>query len=62
MVLAMVIKLKLFNTENLIYTGIDVSEFIISKCKENFKDDKTKKFIHVDNIDNELKGGVGIKL
>ena len=49
-------QLKLFNTENLIYTGIDVSEFIISKCKEEFKDDKTKKFIHVDNIDNELKG------
>lgn len=48
-------QLKLFNTENLIYTGIDVSEFIISKCKEEFKDDKTKKFIHVDNIDNKLK-------
>ena len=40
----------------MVYTGIDVSEFIISKCKEKFKDDKTKKFIHVDNIDNELKG------
>ena len=49
-------QLKLFNTENLIYTGIDVSEFIISNCKEEFKDDKTKKFIHVDNIDNKLKG------
>lgn len=49
-------QLKLFNTENIIYTGIDVSEFIISKCKEEFKDDTTKKFIHVDNIDNELKG------
>ena len=49
-------QLKLFNTENIIYTGIDVSEIIISKCKEEFKDDKTKKFIHVDNIDNELKG------
>ena len=48
-------QLKLFNTENLIYTGIDVSEFIISKCKEEFKDDKTKRFIHADNIDNELK-------
>lgn len=48
-------QLKLFNTENLIYTGIDVSEFIISKCKEEFKDDKTKGFIHADNIDNELK-------
>ena len=48
-------QLKLINTENLIYTGIDVSKFIISKCKEEFKGDKTKKFIHVDNIDNELK-------
>jgi len=48
-------QLKLINTENLIYTGIDVSEFIISKCKEKFKDNKTKKFFHVDNIDNELK-------
>ena len=48
-------QLKLINTENLIYTGIDVSEFIISKCKEEFKDNKTKKFFHVDNIDNELK-------
>ncbi len=48
-------QLKLINTENLIYTGIDVSSFIISKCKEEFKDDNTKRFIHVDNIDNELK-------
>uniref|UniRef100_A0A6C0JAA5 Glycosyltransferase 2-like domain-containing protein n=1 Tax=viral metagenome TaxID=1070528 RepID=A0A6C0JAA5_9ZZZZ len=49
-------QLKLFNTEKLIYTGIDVSKFIISKCKEEFKNDKTKRFIHSDNIDNELKG------
>ena len=48
-------QLKLINTENLTYTGIDVSEFIISKCKEDFKDDKTKLFIHVDDIDNDLK-------
>jgi len=48
-------QLKLINTENLIYTGIDVSEFIISKCKEEFKDDKTKTFIHTDNIYNNLK-------
>lgn len=48
-------QLKLINTEKLIYTGIDVSEFIISKCKEEFKDDITKRFIHADNIDNELK-------
>lgn len=49
-------QLKLFDTENLIYTGIDVSRFIISKCRQQFKDDKTKKFIHVEDIDNELKG------
>ena len=49
-------QLKLFNTDKLIYTGIDVSKFIVSKCKEIFKDDKTKQFIHTDNIDNELKG------
>lgn len=48
-------QLKLINTENLIYTGIDVSEFIISKCKEEFKEDKTKTFLHVGNIDDELK-------
>ena len=48
-------QLKLINTKNLVYTGIDVSKFIISKCKEEFKDDKTKTFIHTDNIDNELK-------
>lgn len=48
-------QLKLINTEKLIYTGIDVSEFIISKCKEEFKNDKTKTFIHTDNIDNKLK-------
>lgn len=48
-------QLKLINTDKLIYTGIDVSEFIISKCKEEFKDDKTKRFIHTDNIYNELK-------
>lgn len=49
-------QLKLINTENLIYTGVDVSEFIISKCKEQFKNDKTKRFIHVNNIDDKLKG------
>ena len=48
-------QLKLLNTENLIYTGIDVSEFIISKCKEEFKDDKTKQFINSNSINNGLK-------
>lgn len=48
-------QLKLINTNKLIYTGIDVSEFIISKCKEEFKNDNTKSFVHVDNINSELK-------
>lgn len=48
-------QLKLINTENKTYTGIDVSTFIVSKCKEIFKDDKTKNFIHTSNVNNELK-------
>lgn len=48
-------QLKLINTENKLYTGIDVSTYIISKCKEMFKYDETKSFIHTDNINNELK-------
>jgi 2-polyprenyl-3-methyl-5-hydroxy-6-metoxy-1,4-benzoquinol methylase len=48
-------QLKLLNTKNLTYTGIDVSEFIISKCKKDFKDDKTKNFFHADKIDSGLK-------
>lgn len=47
--------LKLINTEKIIYTGIDVSEFIINKCKEIFKNDNTKKFIHTNNINKDLK-------
>lgn len=49
-------QLMYINTKDLLYTGIDVSEFIILKCKEKFKADKTKKFIHSDNVNNELKG------
>ena len=48
-------QLKLINTENIKYTGIDTSAFIISKCKEIFKDDMKKTFINSDDIDNELK-------
>ena len=53
-------QLKLINTKNLMY-GIDVSEFIISKIKEKFKDDKTKKFIHSNNINNELKADLVLR-
>lgn len=48
-------QLKLINTENIKYTGIDTSAFIISKCKEIFKDDMTKTFINSDDINNEFK-------
>ena len=48
-------QLKLINTKNKIYTGIDVSETVISKCKNIFLEDKTKSFIHVDNINSNLK-------
>jgi len=49
-------QLKLINTENKVYTGIDVSLLVISKCNEIFKDDETKKFIHVNNINSNLLG------
>jgi len=48
-------QLKLITTENLTYTGIDVSEIIISKCEREFKDDNTKRFIHADNIVDDLR-------
>lgn len=48
-------QLKLINTENLVYTGIDVSPYIISKCQKLFKHDKSKKFIHTDKISDHLK-------
>jgi hypothetical protein len=51
-------QLKLINTKNRIYTGIDVSEFIIKKCKEYFKNDETKKFIHSYEINEDSKADV----
>ena len=48
-------QLKLINTENKVYTGIDVSPIVISKCNEIFKGDETKKFIHVNNINSNLQ-------
>ena len=50
--------LKLINKENIIYTGIDVSSTIISKCKDIFSGDKTKSFVHIDNINCNLKGNL----
>lgn len=48
-------QLKLINTNNKLYKGIDVSSFIILKCKEIFKNDNTKSFIHIDNVDDNLR-------
>ena len=50
-------QLKLIDTKNVTYTGLDVSTIIISKCKEIFEHDNTKNFIHLDNgIDFDFKG------
>lgn len=48
-------QLKLINTEKMTYTGIDVSEFIVSKCKEEYKYDDKKNFIHTDDMNNDLR-------
>lgn len=47
-------QLKLINTKNKVYTGIDISPIIIKKCKDIFKEDKSKSFIT--HIDSNLKG------
>jgi predicted O-methyltransferase YrrM len=47
-------QLKLINTENKIYTGIDVSKTVIQKCKNIYSEDKTKLFLHVDDIYSNL--------
>lgn len=43
-------QLKLFNTKNIKYVGLDVSTTIIDKCNELFKNDVTKEFYHMDNF------------
>lgn len=48
-------QLKLINTKNKIYSGIDVNSSIISKCKEIFKNDKSKQFFYIDDISNKLE-------
>jgi cyclopropane fatty-acyl-phospholipid synthase-like methyltransferase len=49
-------QLKLIDTRDIEYTGIDVSSTIIEKCKDMFSKDKTKSFIHTDHIDTVSKG------
>ena len=47
-------QIELFNTENKIFTGIDKNLSNVLKCNHLFKDDKTKHFIHSNNIKNNL--------
>jgi predicted O-methyltransferase YrrM/SAM-dependent methyltransferase len=53
-------QLSLLNLADKKYIGLDVSSFIINKCKELFKNDINKSFCHIDNnIDfNEYKSDV----
>lgn len=45
-------QLRYINTQNKKYIGIDVSAFIISKCKSLFEHDNTKQFIHTHDMKN----------
>ena len=51
-------QLTLMNTKDMTYTGIDVSEHIISKCKQTFQDDTTKTFMHVNDMHSEIQADV----
>ena len=51
-------QLKLINTQEIEYTGIDVSATVIDKCKNMFSEDTTKSFIHTDQINTVSKGAL----
>ena len=53
-------QLKYINTQNLKYIGIDISEFIISKCKKIFYNDPSKTFILDSDVDNNVKSDLVI--
>lgn len=48
-------QLKMFNTTNKKYVGIDVSPTIINKCKVLFKKDTSKQFFEVKDYDKNIK-------
>jgi len=48
-------QLKYIDTQNLKYIGIDISEFVISKCKAIFNNDTSKTFILDTDITNTTK-------
>jgi len=48
-----------FNLDNIKYTGLDVSNFIINKCKDKFKNDANKIFVTCDKVNfSELKANM----
>lgn len=46
-------QLKNFNFKS--YTGCDVSETILKKCNEIYKNDNSKNFIHINDLANNRK-------
>lgn len=48
-------QLRLINTENINYYGIDVSQTVIEKLQQIFKDDKSKKFYLDKDFDRSIK-------
>lgn len=53
-------QLQYINTINKKYIGIDISQHVISKCKEIYADDETKKFYNVNDSYNDLKSDLVI--
>lgn len=53
-------QLKLIDTQNKNYIGIDISHTILKKCKEIFIKDNTKIFLHTDDINDNLKANLVI--
>ena len=44
-------QLRYFNFSS--YIGFDISDAVIQKCRQKFKNDKNKKFMHMDSISNQ---------
>ena len=53
-------QLKYIDTQNLKYIGIDISEFIISKCKILFEHDPSKTFLLDTEFDKKTKSDLVI--
>ena len=53
-------QLKYIDTRNLKYIGIDISEFVISKCKNLFQHDPSKTFLLDLEVDKKTKSDLVI--